>query len=74
MKKKIYWNMCLIALVAIVLSSVLSTVVYYNRLEMQMKREVITEAKYLQSGMELSGNDYLTAIAGRIRGGSQPRS
>ena len=73
MKKKIYWNMCLIALVAIVLSSVLSTVVYYNRLEMQMKREVITEAKYLQSGMELSGNDYLTAIAGRIRGNSQNR-
>lgn len=73
MKKKIYRNMCLIALVAILLSSVMSTVVYYNRLEMQMKQEVITEARYIQSGMELSGKEYLTALSGKVRGSSQNR-
>ncbi len=73
MKKKIYRNMCLIALVAILLSSVMSTVVYYNRLEMQMKQEVVTEARYIQSGMELSGKEYLTTLSGKIRGSSQNR-
>lgn len=73
MKKKIYWNMCLIVLVAILLSSVMSTVVYYNRLEAQMKQEVIIEARYLQSGMELLGDQYLTALSGKVRGSSQNR-
>lgn len=73
MKKKIYWNMCLIVLVAILLSSVMSTVVYYNRLEDQMKQEVITEARYLQSGMELLGDQYLTALSGKVGGSSQNR-
>lgn len=73
MKKKIYWNMCLIALVAIVLSSVMSTLVYYNRQEAQMKREVITEARYLEAGLELSGEEYLTVLSGKIRGNKQNR-
>lgn len=73
MKKKIFRNMCLIALVAILLSSVMSTVVYYNRLEAQMKREVITAARYLQSGLELSGIEYLTRLEGRFKSGGQNR-
>lgn len=73
MKKKIYWNMFLIAFVAIALSSVMSTLVYYNRQEAQMKREVITEARYLEAGLELSGEEYLTTLSKKIRGNGQNR-
>lgn len=73
MKKKIYWNMCLITLVAIVLASVMSTVVYYNRLEDQMKRDVIMEARYIESGMDLGGIGYLDTLSSRARGISQNR-
>lgn len=73
MRRKIYWNMCLIALVAILLSSLLSTVIYYNQLELQMKGEVATEAKYIQNGMELSGEKYLSILAGRPKTSGQNR-
>ncbi|MEG0688433.1 MAG: histidine kinase dimerization/phospho-acceptor domain-containing protein, partial [Hungatella sp.] len=67
MKKKIYWNLCLIALVAVVLSSALTTVIYYRNLETQMKREVITEARYLEVGIELSGATFLDTLAEKGR-------
>lgn len=73
MKRKIYWNMCLIAFVAIVLSSVMATVIYYRNLERQMKEEVVTEARYIESGMELSGEEYLKVLSGKIRESSRNR-
>lgn len=73
MKKKIYWNMCLITLVAIVLASVMSTAVYYNRLEDQMKRDVIMEARYIETGIELGGTKYLDTLSSKTRGTSQNR-
>lgn len=73
MKKKIYWNMCLITLVSILLASVMSTLVYYNRLEAQMKRDVILESRYIEVGIELLGNEYLETLSERNRGVIQNR-
>lgn len=73
MKRTIYWNMCLIALVATLLSAFMITVVYYNKQEAQMKREVVTEARYLEAGMELSGREYLDQLSNKIRGNLQNR-
>ena len=73
MKRKIYWNMCLIALLAVLLSSVLTTVVYYNNLEQQMRRDVVTEAHYLEAGLDMVGNSYLDRLSGNVRGATKNR-
>lgn len=73
MKRKIYWNMCLIALVTILLSASLTTLIYYNDLEKQMKKEVVTEARYIETAMELSGMEYLELLSVRGRNGSSNR-
>lgn len=65
--------MCLITLAAILLSSILTTVVYYNKLEAQMKREVIIEARYIEAGMEMAGTAYLDQLSSKVRGSSQNR-
>lgn len=73
MKKKIFWHMCLVTLAAILLSSLMSTIVYYNRLETQMKRDVIMEARYIEAGIELAGTEYLDTLSQKTRGLSQNR-
>ena len=73
MKRKIYWNMCLMALVAIFLSACMTTAVYYRNLEEQMRRDVVTEAHYLEAGLELAGTSYLDHVAGNIRGAAKNR-
>ncbi len=73
MKRKIYWNMCLMALLSILLTAVLTTVVYYNDLEAQMRQEVITEVKYLEAGLQKSGTSYLEEIAAHVRSTSKNR-
>ena len=62
MKKRIYRNMCLVTLVAILFSAILTSFLYYQNLEKQMRQELVTEAKYLEAGMDLSGEYYLTNI------------
>lgn len=63
MKQKIFWNMCYIALAAVFLSAALLSVIFYRNLEQSMRREVTSEAKYIQTAMELSGEEYLTALS-----------
>ena len=55
MRKKIFKNMCLLALVTILLSSLLVTVVYYVSSDSRMKTEVREEARFLRGAVELSG-------------------
>ena len=38
MKRKIYWNMCLMALLAVILSAVMATLVYYRNMADEMRR------------------------------------
>ena len=54
--------MCLVTLVAILFSAILTSFLYYQNLEKQMRQELVTEAKYLEAGMDLSGEHYLTNI------------
>lgn len=73
MKKKIYRSMCLMALLAILLSAFMTTVVYYNNLKDQMHREVATEAHYLAAGLNQVGMEYLDSLPGNVRGASKSR-
>ena len=62
MKKRIYRYMCLVTLAAIMFYAILTSFLYYQNLEKQMRQELVTEAKYLEAGMDLSGEHYLTNI------------
>ena len=62
MRKKIFNNMCLLALVTILLSSLLITFVYYGNSDARMKAEVREEARYIRGAVELSGKDYLETV------------
>lgn len=73
MKKKIYRSMCLMALLAILLSAFMTTVVYYNNLKDQMHREVTTEAHYLAAGLNQAGMEYLDSLPGNVRGAEKSR-
>lgn len=73
MKKKIYWNMCLLVMVAVALSSVITALVFYNKLETQMRYEVMTEAGYLEAGMEAKGAEYLSLLSGKAHTGTKNR-
>ena len=72
MKRKIYWNICGTAIVAVLLSFVLSTVFYYYKTERQMRREVLTEVQYLESALELSGIEYLENLSQKM--GDKPQN
>ena len=62
MRKKIFKKMCLLALVTILLSSLLVTVVYYVSSDSRMKTEVREEARFLRGAVELSGEEYLETV------------
>ncbi|MGI6254164.1 MAG: ATP-binding protein [Acutalibacter sp.] len=62
MRKKIFTNMCLLAVVTILLSSLLVTIVYYGNSNTRMRAEVREEARFLQGAVELSGEQYLETV------------
>lgn len=70
MKRKIYWNMCLVALFSMVLATLLTTWMLSRDLQAQMKQAVATEVRYIESAMEVSGQDYLDHLASRGDGNS----
>lgn len=70
MKRKIYWNMCLVALFSMVLATLLTTWLISGDLQAQMKQAVATEVRYIESAMEVSGQAYLDHLASRGDGNS----
>lgn len=64
MRKKIFKNMCLTALLTVFLSALLITVVYYGDFEARMKSEVRAETDYIKNAVELSGREYLGGLMG----------
>ena len=64
MRKKIFKNMCLTALLTVLLSSLLITVVYYGDFEARMKSEVRAETDYIKAAVEHSGEEYLRSLSG----------
>lgn len=70
MKRKIYWNMCLIALFSLILATLVTTGLFYRDLQDQMKKEVGTELRYIQTAMELSGEEFLNHLSARGDGNS----
>ena len=65
-KRKIYWNLCLVALLTMVVSALITTLLLCQDLQTQMRQAVMTEVRYLESAMEVSGKDYLVHL--KIRG------
>ena len=65
MKRKIYWNMCLVALFSMVVATLVTTWLFCRDLQEQMQLAVMTEVRYLESAVEVSGEDYLAHLASR---------
>lgn len=70
MKRKIYWNLCLVALFSMVLATLLTTWLISGDLQAQMRQAVATEVRYIESAMEVSGQPYLDHLASRGDGNS----
>lgn len=70
MKRKIYWNMCLVALFSMVFATLVATWMLSRDMQEQMKQSVATEVRYMESAMELSGEAYLEHLASRGDGNS----
>ena len=70
MRRKIYWNMCLVALFSLILATLVTTGLFYRDLQTQMEKEVATEVRYIQSAMEMGGSDYLDYLSIRGDGNS----
>lgn len=70
MKRKIYWNMCLVALFSMALGTLLTTWLLCHDLQKQMRQAVATEVRYLESAVEVSGEAYLDHLASRGDGNS----
>lgn len=73
MKQKIYWNMCLVALFSMVMGTILTVWLLSRDLQEQMRMAVVTEVRYLESAVEVSGGDYLAHLASRGDGNSVNR-
>ena len=65
MKRKIYWNMCLVALFSMVVATLVTTWLFCRDLQEQMQLAVRTEVRYLESAVEVSGKEYLAHLASR---------
>lgn len=70
MKRKIYWNICLMALLSMVLGTMVATALLCADLQRQMRRSVQTEVRYLESAMEVSAEQFLEHLGSRGDGGS----
>ena len=72
-KRKIYWNLCLVALLAMAVSALITALLLCQDLQTQMRQSVVTEVRYLESAMEVSGADYLDHLKSRGDGNSVNR-
>lgn len=70
MRRRIYWNMCLVALFSLILATLVTTGMFYRDLQTQMKSEVATEVRYIQAAMEMGGSEYLDFLTARGDGNS----
>ena len=62
MRRKILLFSVLLAIVAIIVTSVLITIASYYDFSAAIKREVMAEAEYTSRGYELAGMDYLESL------------
>lgn len=72
-KRKIYWNLSLVALLTMVVSALITALLLCQDLQTQMRHSVMTEVRYLESAMEVSGEDYLAHLKSRGDGNSENR-
>lgn len=60
-KRKIYWNLCLVALLPWQYLRCLSTAPLPGSADPE-RQSVMTEVRYLESAMDVSGEEYLAAF------------
>lgn len=63
MKERILWSMCLLSIVAIVLTTFSISFIIYREFRLDMEEEVRNQTAYVQAGLEESGENYLQALA-----------
>lgn len=73
MKRRIFWDMCFVALISMVLGTLVTVWLLGRDLQQQMEQAVTTEVRYLESAMEVSGREYLNHLASRGDGNSENR-
>lgn len=66
MRDKIFRSMCLLTILAVLLSSISIFVIMYGQTYHEMKQKIRTEAAYIRSGMAAGGEEYLADIRSRI--------
>ena len=64
-QRKIYWNLCLVALLAMAVSALITALLLCQDLQTQMRQSVMTEVRYLESAMDVSGEEYLAHLKSR---------
>lgn len=69
-KRTIYWNVCLAALLTMVVSALITALLLCQDLQTQMRQSVMTEVRYLESAMDVSGAEYLDHLKSRGDGNS----
>lgn len=62
MKRKIFLFSALLAFISVLLTSIVITIAAYNNFFHSMKREIMIEASYLQTGIDRFGMDYLSQL------------
>lgn len=63
MKERILWAMCLLSIVAIVLTTVSISFIIFREFRLDMEAEVRNQTTYIQAGLEEGGESYLQALA-----------
>lgn len=62
MKRTIYWNICLMALISLVLGTVTTVLFMEQDLQRHMRQEVRVETEYLRAAVETTGQHVLTRL------------
>lgn len=64
MKRKIYWNICLMAMFSMAAAILLMAWILNRNLQAQMRQSVQTETRYLEAALEKAGPDFLSSLVG----------
>lgn len=73
MRRRIFSSMCIISVLAILITSLLVTLVFYGDFREKMKNEVTMEASYLQAAVNQMGAEYLDELLEAPRNNSLNR-
>ena len=66
MKKKIFINMCLVALVAVIITSLLTVLVVFDDATKTMEHQTVSESKYISAAYDVMGDDFFANLSAGV--------